>query len=275
MEYLRIEDLHVTVENKEILKGVNLVINEGEVVALFGPNGHGKSTLFLTIMGHPNYTITQGKIYFKGIDITKMSTNERSKLGLFLGMQTPVEVPGVVNSDFLRAAVNARRDKPISTYEFYKRLDAAVKEVKMSFDLATRGLNEGFSGGEKKRNEILQMVLLDPEFIMLDEIDSGLDIDAITIIADCIHRQAEKGKTLFVISHYARLFDQIKPTRAVVMIDGRIVLDGGEELVTKIDNEGYEFLSTDYGIDIEKNGEDAPMNTVSIGACAVKENAGE
>ncbi len=272
MEYLKIEDLHVNVEGKEILKGVNLVVNEGETLALFGPNGHGKSTLFLTIMGHPSYVVTSGKIYFKGIDITELPTNERSKLGLFLGMQAPIEVPGVSNTDFLRAAVNARREKPISTVEFYRKLNAAIDEVKMTFDLATRGLNEGFSGGEKKRNEILQMVLLDPELIMLDEIDSGLDIDAITIISDCIKNEQKKGKTLFVISHYARLFEQIMPTRAVVMIDGRIVMEGGTDLVNKIDNEGYEFLRKEYGIDIDKK-EDTPMNQVSIGVCAVKENA--
>ncbi len=273
MEYLRIEDLHVNVEGKEILRGVNLVVNEGETLALFGPNGHGKSTLFLTIMGHPSYVVTSGKIYFKGVDITEMTTSERSKLGLFLGMQAPVEVPGVVNSDFLRAAVNARRDKPISTVEFYRKLNAAIEEVKMTFDLATRGLNEGFSGGEKKRNEILQMVLLDPEFIMLDEIDSGLDVDAITIISECIKHEQEKGKTLFVISHYARLFEQIQPTRAVVMINGQAVLEGGPDLVEKIDNEGYEFLRKDYGINIDKIEDETPMNQVSIGVCAVKENA--
>lgn len=270
MSKLKIIDLHASVEGKEILKGISLEINEGETVALLGPNGHGKSTLFNVIMGHPKYTVTSGSIYFDDTDVLALSTDQRARLGLFLGMQNPAEVPGVINSDFLRAAVNSRSEKPISTYNFYKVLDKATKDVKMPFDLATRSLNEGFSGGEKKRNEILQMILLQPKIAMLDEIDSGLDVDAMQIVADVINEEKAKGHGFLVISHYARLYDLIKPTRAIVIINGRIAIDGGPETIKRIDQTGYEFIKTELGIEIAK--EDAQMNTVSIGSCAVREN---
>jgi len=269
MPQIEIKDLHVEVEQKEILKGVDLTIGNNEVVAILGPNGHGKSTLLNAIMGHPKYKITKGSIIFDGQDITNVSTTERAKKGIFLGMQNPCEVPGVVNSDFLRAAVNAVSEKPVSTYTFYKQLDKATKDVKMPFDLATRSLNEGFSGGEKKRNEILQMLLLNPSFAMLDEIDSGLDVDAIQIVSECINAQKDGKKSFLVISHYARLFDLIKPTRAVVIVNGKVALDGGVEIIKRIDTTGYEFLKTEYGINIEK---DTPkMSQTSIGVCGVKE----
>ena len=270
MSTLKISNLHASVDGKEILKGVNLTVSEGETVALLGPNGHGKSTLLNVIMGHPRYEVTEGSIYFDDKDVLSLSVDERSKLGLFLGMQSPSEIPGVINSDFLKAAVNARREKPISTYNFYKVLDQATKELKMPFDLATRSLNEGFSGGEKKRNEILQMELLKPKLAMLDEIDSGLDVDAMQVVADVINKEQAEGHGFLVISHYARLYDMIHPTRAVVMINGRIALDGGPEIFKRIDQTGYEFIKTEYGINIEK--EDLEMNKVSIGTCAVKES---
>lgn len=269
MATLIIKDLHAAVEGKEILKGVNLTINSNETVALLGPNGHGKSTLLNVIMGHPKYVVTQGSITLDGEDVLNKTTDERARLGLFLAMQNPSEVPGVINSDFLRAAVNARNEKPISTYNFYKLLDKATKDVKMPFDLATRSLNEGFSGGEKKRNEMLQLVLLKPQIALLDEIDSGLDVDAIQIVADVIKEQQANGMGFFVISHYARLYDLIHPSRAVVMINGRIVIDGDSSTIQRIDKEGYEFIKTELGINIEK--EETKMNTVSIGSCAVKE----
>ena len=269
MSKLIIKNLHAEVDGKKILKGINLTISEGETVALLGPNGHGKSTLLNVIMGHPKYKVTEGSIYLDDQNILELSTNERAKAGLFLGMQAPSEVPGVINSDFLRAAVNARQERPISTYQFYKLLDSAVKEVKMPFDLATRSLNEGFSGGEKKRNEILQMILLQPKIAMLDEIDSGLDVDAIQIVADVIKSEQEKGRGFLVISHYARLFDLIAPTRAVVIINGRVAIDGGVENIKRIDTTGYEFIKTELGIEIEKEEQD--MNKVSIGSCAVRE----
>ena len=270
MSTLKIKNLHVSVEGKEILKGVNLEIKEGETVALLGPNGHGKSTLFNAIMGHPRYKITDGSIYLDDLDITSLPTDQRAKAGLFLGMQLPAEVPGVINSDFLRAAVNVRQERPISTYNFYKILDNAIKKMKMPFDLATRSLNEGFSGGEKKRNEILQLILLNPKIAMLDEIDSGLDVDALQVVAEVIKEEQTNGKGFLVISHYARLYDLIQPTRAVVMINGRIVIDGDSSVIKKIDSQGYEFIKTEMGIAIEK--EESDMNKVSIGSCAVRES---
>ncbi len=269
MATLKINDLHVEVEGKEILKGMTLQISEGETVALLGPNGHGKSTLLNAIMGHPRYKITQGSIYLDDLDITNLSTDKRAKAGLFLALQNPAEVPGVINSDFLRAAYNATNEERISTYKFYKLLDNATKELKMPFDLATRTLNEGFSGGEKKRNEILQLMLLNPKIAMLDEIDSGLDVDAIQTVADVINKLEDQGKGFLVISHYARLFDLIKPTRAVVIINGKVAIDGDTSLIKRIDQHGYEFIKTELGINIEK--EETKMNEVSIGSCAVKE----
>lgn len=270
MSTLIIKNLHVEVEGKEILKGVNVKISEGECVALLGPNGHGKSTLLNVIMGHPRYKITQGSIFLDDVDLTNLSTDLRAKAGLFLALQNPPEVPGVINSDFLRAAVNATSDEHLSTYKFYKLLDGATKEVKMPFDLATRSLNEGFSGGEKKRNEILQMMLLKPKIAMLDEIDSGLDVDAMQIVGEVIKKEKEAGRGFLVISHYARLFDLIQPTRALVMINGRIVLDGGVDLIKRIDQHGYEFIQTELGISVSK--EETQMNQVSIGSCAVRES---
>ena len=269
MSSLIIKNLHAEVDGKQILKGIDLKISEGETVAILGPNGHGKSTLLNVIMGHPRYKVTQGSIYFDDKNLLEMTTDERARLGLFLGMQNPSEIPGVINSDFLRAAVNAKSEKPISTYQFYKILDNATKNLHMPFDLATRSLNEGFSGGEKKRNEMLQLVLLEPKIAMLDEIDSGLDVDAIQIVADVIREEQKKGRGFLVISHYARLFDLIQPTRAVVIVNGKVAIDGDASYIKRIDQTGYEFIKTEFGIDIEK--EDNSMNTVSIGSCAVKD----
>ena len=269
MSKLIIKNLHAEVDGKEILKGIDLTINEGETVAVLGPNGHGKSTLLNVIMGHPKYIVTEGTILLDDEDLLKMTTDERAKKGLFLGMQNPSEIPGVINSDFLRAAVNARNEKPVSTYNFYKQLNKATAELKMPFDLATRSLNEGFSGGEKKRNEILQLLLLNPKIAMLDEIDSGLDVDAIQVVADTIKKLQGTGMGFMVISHYARLFDLIQPTRAVVIVNGKVVIDGDPKYIKRIDQTGYEFIKTEFGIDIEKD--ENNMNKVSIGSCAVKE----
>ncbi|MCF0116993.1 MAG: Fe-S cluster assembly ATPase SufC [Bacilli bacterium] len=269
MSKLKIIDLHVEVEGKEILKGVNLEINEGETVALLGPNGHGKSTLLSVIMGHPKYVVTKGQIFLDDQDVLSMTVDARSRAGLFLAMQYPSEVPGVVNADFLKAAMNARREKPVSLFQFFKSLEDASKEMKIPLDMANRSLNEGFSGGEKKRNEILQMMLLNPKFSLLDEIDSGLDVDAINTVSEAITRLQSENMSFLVVSHYARLYDLIHPTRTAVMINGRIVVEGGVDVIKRIDTQGYEWIKTELGINIEK--EDQTMSNFSIGTCATKE----
>lgn len=269
MKKMEIRNLHVNVEGKEILKGVNLTINENETVALLGPNGHGKSTLLSVIMGHPKYKVTEGQILVDGVDILSLSVDERSKKGIFLAMQYPSEVPGVVNSDFLRAAINAHRETPIKLFEFYRELDKVSKKMDIPMDMASRYLNEGFSGGEKKRNEILQMLLLNPDFVMLDEIDSGLDVDALGVVSKAISEIQESNSSLLVVSHYARLYSLIKPTRAVIMINGKIAVDGSANLIDRIDKEGYEWIHKELNISIKKD--EVNFNSVSLGACAVKE----
>jgi Fe-S cluster assembly ATP-binding protein len=269
MAKLVINDLHVEVEHKEILKGINLTINQGETVALLGPNGHGKSTLLAAIMGHPRYVITKGTVFLDDKNVLEMSVDQRSKAGIFLAMQYPSEVPGVINSDFLKSAVNARREKPLTLFQFYKMLDTATKEMKIPFEMANRSLNEGFSGGEKKRNEILQLKLLQPVFALLDEIDSGLDVDALQTVAEAIKAEQQKGMGFLVVSHYARLYDLISPTKTVVIINGKIILEGGVDIIKRIDSTGYEWIKREYGIEVEKD--DTPMNVVSIGTCATKE----
>lgn len=269
MSVLSIKDLHVAIGDKEILKGINLTINTGETHALMGPNGNGKSTLLGTIMGHPKYKVTQGTITLDGEDVLSMSVDERSHKGLFLGMQYPQEIPGVTNSDFLRSAMNARREKPLSLYQFIKAMDHATEDLEMDGNLAHRYLNEGFSGGEKKRNEILQMKLLEPKFALLDEIDSGLDVDALRIVADNINEMRETKKEdfgLVMVSHYERLYELVKPTHVHVLVDGNIVVEGGFELIEKINNEGYEWVKKELGIELEKEDEDV----VSIGVCGHK-----
>jgi Fe-S cluster assembly ATP-binding protein len=275
MAKLEIKNLWVKVADIHILKGVNLTIQDHETVALLGPNGHGKSTLLSAIMGHPKYEITEGEILLDGKNVREMEVDERSRAGLFLGMQHPSEVPGVINSDFLKAAINVRREKPINLVELYKKLDDASKQMKIPMELSHRHLNEGFSGGERKRNEILQLLLLKPSIAMLDEIDSGLDVDALQAVSEAIKKiQRETKMSFLIISHYARLFQMIQPTRVVVMINGRIAVEGGPEVITKVDGSGYEWLTTEYGISIkkeDKNAKPISMNTISIGACATNE----
>ena len=264
MSKLTISNLHVAVKGVEILKGVNLVLEEGETIALLGPNGHGKSTLLAAIMGNPNYQVTEGSIALDDVDVLSLPVNERSKAGLFLAMQYPPEIPGVNSADFLKAAMNAHREKPMKLFEFYGKVQTAYKEMGIPFEMSTRNLNEGFSGGEKKRNEILQMKLLDPKFALLDEIDSGLDVDAMQVVAKAIREEQEKGRGFLVVSHYARLYEMIHPTRAAVMVNGRIAVSGGPELIEKIDKHGYEWIKTELGIEIEKE----PSQKQSIGVCA-------
>lgn len=270
MSKLVVKNLHVSVEGKEILKGLDIEINEGEIVALLGPNGNGKSTLFNAIMGNPRYEVTEGSIFLDDKNILEMKIDERSRAGLFLGFQNPCEIPGVVCSDFLKTSINQHNEKKMSLYSFYKVLDEASKEVKIPFEMFNRSLNDGFSGGEKKRNEILQMMILNPKIAMLDEIDSGLDVDAINIVSECINKQfKEKNTGFLVISHYARLFELIHPTRTVVIMDGRVVCEGGIEIYKKIDKEGYDWIKKQFdAVDANQN---KGMNQVSIGACATKE----
>ena len=269
METLEIRNLHVYVEEKEILKGVNLKVNKGETLALLGPNGHGKSTLLAVIMGNPKYRVTEGEILLDGVNLLDLTIDARSKAGVFLAMQYPSEVPGVVNADFLKAAINAHREKPVKLFEFYRELESASKKMNISMDMAQRYLNEGFSGGEKKRNEILQMLLLKPSIAMLDEIDSGLDVDALVTVSKAIIEMQNSERAFLVVSHYARLYGLINPTRAAVMINGKIALDGGPELIERIDKDGYEWIQYELGISVKK--EDTQMNTVSIGTCGVKD----
>lgn len=270
MKTMEIKDLHVSVDDKEILKGINLNIGENETHVLMGPNGNGKSTLLASIMGDPRFTVTSGSITYDGKDLLKMPVNERSIAGIFLGMQYPQEIPGVTNSDFLRAAMNVRRDKPVSLFEFIKQMDKAIEDMQLSEDLAHRFLNEGFSGGEKKRNEIVQMQLLKPSLAMLDEIDSGLDVDAIKFVADAINRIKDENKmSVIIVSHYERFLEYVKPDYTHVMVDGQIVVSGGPELYEKIDTEGYDWLYKEY--DILPRAEVKENKRVSIGTCAVKD----
>lgn len=271
MAKLIINDLHVSVEEKEILKGINLTIDENEIHALMGPNGNGKSTLLAAIMGNPKYQVTQGSITFDGKDVLSMEVDERSRVGLFLGMQYPQEINGVSNSDFLRAAINARLEKPMPLFKFIKEMENSIKELQMKPDLAHRYLNEGFSGGEKKRNEIVQMKMLKPSLAMLDEIDSGLDVDALKIVANAIlNLQEETKMSLLVVSHYERFYDLLKPTHAHVLVDGRIVEEGGYELVDKIDKEGYDWILSKHDITLHKE-EKKPV--IRLDACGAKKTA--
>ena len=271
MNRLEIRNLHVSVEGKEILKGVDLEVAPHEICALMGPNGNGKSTLLAAIMGHPKYEVTEGEILLDGQDVLKMTVDERSRAGLFLGMQNPAEVPGVNNSDFLRAAINSRLESPQPLFGFIREMEKTIKELQMKPDLAHRYLNEGFSGGEKKRNEIVQMLLLKPAMALLDEIDSGLDVDAIQIVSDAITNYYNNSDvSLLVISHYQRFYDQLKPTRAHVLIDGRIVMDGDASLIEKIDKDGYDWISEQYGVEIRKP---EVKLVYSLGTCAANVRA--
>ena len=258
---LIIKDLHVSIEDKKILKGINLVVNTNEIHAILGPNGNGKSTLFQTIMGHPSYHVDSGSITFNGQDVLKMSVDERSKAGLFLAFQYPSEIAGVTNSDFLRAAINARSDENLNLFKFIKEIDKNIASLKMKDDLAHRFVNDGFSGGEKKKNEILQMLMLKPRIAMLDEIDSGLDVDAIKLVSEAISNlKQETGLGLIMISHYERFFNILKPTHVHVLIDGKIVMEGDQSLVNKIDQNGYDWIYKE--LKIEKNIEPVKVNTL-------------
>ena len=240
MADLEIKNLHVNINGNEILKGINLEVNKGEIIALMGPNGSGKSTLANILMGNPDYEITKGKIIFKGKDITNMDATERAKLGLFLSFQYPSEIPGVSVANFLRTALNARRKEKISVLDFKKLLEEKMLLLNMKESFAGRYLNEGFSGGEKKKNEILQMAVLEPEIAILDETDSGTDVDALKIISNGINTLKNKtGMGVILITHYSRILQYLNPDRVIVIIDGRIAKEGSSNLANEIEAEGY------------------------------------
>jgi len=245
MATLEIKDLHVTVETedgpKEILKGVDLTIKDGQTHAIMGPNGSGKSTLAYSIAGHPKYTVTQGSVTLDGEDVLAMSVDERARAGVFLAMQYPVEVPGVSVSNFLRTAKTAIDGEAPKLRTWVKDVNSAMEAMKMDPAFATRSVNEGFSGGEKKRHEILQLELLDPKVAVLDETDSGLDIDALKIVSEGVNRYAAKGdKGVLLITHYTRILRYIKPDFVHVFVDGKVAEEGGPELADELEANGYD-----------------------------------
>lgn len=250
---LEIKDLHVSIEGKEILKGVNLTIKQNEIHAIMGPNGTGKSTLSAVIMGHPKYEVTQGEVLLDGENVLEMEVDERAQAGLFLAMQYPSEISGVTNADFLRSAINAKREEgnEINLMQFIKKLDKNMEFLEMDLDMAQRYLNEGFSGGEKKRNEILQLMMLEPKFAILDEIDSGLDIDALKVVSKGINEMRGENFGCLIITHYQRLLNYITPDFVHVMMQGKVVKSGGEELAKRLEAEGYDWIKQELNIQDE------------------------
>lgn len=243
IDIFEIRRLHVSVEDKPILKGVDLVVPKGQVHALMGPNGSGKSTLANTILGHPKYTVTEGDILLKGESILDWSTDERARRGLFLAFQYPCEVPGVRVSNFLRMACNARAGRELEVMEFYEKLEAKMKKLDMDERWVKRYLNEGFSGGEKKRNEILQMMMLEPEFAVMDETDSGLDIDALKVVAHGVNELRGPNIGILIITHYERILRYIQPDAVHILVDGRIVKSGDADLASHLEEHGYDWIT--------------------------------
>ena len=254
MSVLEIKDLHVSIEDKEILKGVNLTLKTGEIAAIMGPNGTGKSTLSAAIMGNPNYEVTQGEILLDGENILELEVDERARLGLFLAMQYPSEIPGITNAEFIRAAMNAGKedDDKISVMDFITKLDEKMEFLGMKEEMAERYLNEGFSGGEKKRNEILQLLMLELKFALLDEIDSGLDIDALKIVSKGVNAMRGDNFGAMIITHYQRLLNYITPDVVHIMMDGRVVLSGDAELAARLEKEGYAKIAEELGLKYEE-----------------------
>ena len=248
MSEISIRNLHVSIDGKEILKGVNLIVRQGEVHALMGPNGTGKSTLAYTLMGHPAYEVTQGEVNFKGQNILELEPDQRAHLGIFLAFQYPIAIPGVSVANFLRSAINARRraqnpdDKGISIPDFRKQLKEKMDLLKMDHSFAGRYLNEGFSGGEKKRAEVLQMAALQPEIAIMDETDSGLDIDALWIVSDGVNALRGPDLGVLVITHYQRILNYIKPEFVHIMLAGQIVESGGPDLALHLEEHGYDWI---------------------------------
>ena len=274
---LKISDLKASVEDKEILKGVNLEVKGGEIHAIMGPNGTGKSTLAQVVMGHPKYEVLGGAITMNGEDVLEMEVDERAHAGLFLAMQYPSEIPGVTNSDFLRMSKRARLEegeKEQSLIKFINELDGTIDELKMNPDMAHRYLNEGFSGGEKKRNEILQMKMLNPDIAILDEIDSGLDVDALKVVGDAVNSMRSENFGALIITHYQRILDYIEPDFVHVMMQGRIVKSGDIELMKKIDTQGYDWIKEELGIEDERVVQDEEKRPVRLDSCGTKEKLG-
>jgi Fe-S cluster assembly ATP-binding protein len=265
---LVIKNLFAKVGNKEIIKGLNLSLKSGEIHAIMGPNGTGKSTLAGIIMGSPKYEVTSGTITLDGEDVLAMEVDERSRKGLFLAMQYPNEISGITNADFIKSAMQARLEegKHISLFKFVKEMDKAVSDLKMNPDLPHRYVNEGFSGGEKKRNEILQMKMLKPKFAILDEIDSGLDVDALKIVGENVNNMRGDSFGALVITHYQRLLDYIDVDYVHIMMNGQVVKSGGKELIKKIDREGYDWVKSELGI--EEQFEE--KRTIVLGTCGAK-----
>jgi Fe-S cluster assembly ATP-binding protein len=252
MPELEIRNLHVQAEDKQILKGVNLVTRPGEIHALMGPNGSGKSTLANAIMGHPSLEVTEGQILFGGEDITEADPNERAQMGLFMAFQYPVAIPGVTITKYLRMVMNAQREArgeaDISLKEFRKTVEAAMELVSVPREFSSRYLNEGFSGGEKKRLEILQLALQKPKLAILDETDSGLDIDALSVVAHGVNTVAAgTDMGILIITHYQRILHMVTPTRVSILFDGRIATEGGPELVDRLEAEGYAQIREEVG----------------------------
>ncbi|MEG0475156.1 MAG: Fe-S cluster assembly ATPase SufC [Carnobacterium sp.] len=253
MAILEVKNLHVSIEEKEILKGVNLTIKTNEIHAIMGPNGTGKSTLAAAIMGHPSFTITQGEILLDDENVLEMAVDERARAGLFLGVQYPSEIAGITNAEFMRAAINARRDEDnkIPVMQFIRKMDEKMDLLDMSEEMAERYLNEGFSGGEKKRNEILQMMMIEPTFAILDEIDSGLDIDALEVVSKGINAMRGESFGALIITHYQRLLNYVTPDVVHVMMNGIVVKTGGAELAKRLEAEGYKGIRDELGIEFE------------------------
>ena len=242
MSILNIKKLHVNVDGKPILNGVDLEVKSGEVHAIMGPNGTGKSTLASALMGNPKFEVISGSVTMENQDLLEMEVDERARAGLFLAMQYPAEVPGVTNSDFMRQALRAVSENEVNVIDFAMKYENAIKDLKMKENMAHRYLNEGFSGGERKRNEILQLKILKPKIAILDEIDSGLDVDALKIVGKNVSEMINSNFGCILITHYQRILKYIKPTHVHIMIDGKIALSGGEELIEKIDKNGYEWI---------------------------------
>jgi Fe-S cluster assembly ATP-binding protein len=244
---LKIEDMHVEIDGQEIVKGLDLEVGKGEIHAIMGPNGSGKSTLANVLMGHPRYEVTGGSITFQGEDVFELEPDERAKLGMFLAFQYPSEVPGVSVANFLRTAVNSVREEELSPMEMYRLLQEKMSVMQMDPKFAERYLNEGFSGGEKKRNEILQMLMLDPTLAIMDETDSGLDIDALQVVARGVNELRGPEFSAVIITHYQRILRYIEPDHVHVMLDGRLVTSGGKELALDLEDKGYEWVRQEFG----------------------------